>query len=202
MYSVRMMGWPVAAAVAIMAQGAIAEAVKGDDKSYPYGGTPQPIPGRIEAEHYDEGKPGVAYYDVSEENEGADYRPDTQVDIEARPDASNLHGIGWTRTGEWLHYTVQVTESGSYTIFFPVASQKEGGIFHLEIDGKDISGPVKVPDTGGWDKLEMIQVEGVNLEEGIHVLRMVMDAQGPSGSIGDIDYMEFKKEPLEEDLAA
>ena len=198
MFSYRMAGLPLAFAVVLGAQGAFAAATEEDAKSKPYGGTPHLIPGKIEAEHYDEGKAGVAYYDVTEENEGADYRPDTQVDIEARPDASNLHGIGWTRTGEWLHYTVEVTESGSYTIFFPVASRKEGGIFHLEIEGKDVSGPIKVPDTGGWDKLEMIQAEGVELETGVHVLRMVMDEEGPSGSIGDIDYMDFKKEPLED----
>ena len=38
----------------------------GGDKSKPYQGKVHAIPGLIEAEHYDEGKPGVAYSDVDE----------------------------------------------------------------------------------------------------------------------------------------
>ena len=70
--------------------------------SSPYGGKPRAIPGLIEAEHYDDGEPGAAYHDIDTVNEGANYRGATHVDIEARPDASNGHGIGWTRAGEWL----------------------------------------------------------------------------------------------------
>lgn len=159
----------------------------------PYGGTPHAIPGTIEAEHYDLGAPGVAYHDVDEDNLGADYREETQVDIEARPDASNKHGIGWTRTGEWLIYTVVVTEPGRYTITFPVASNKMGGVFHIEMNGKDVTGPITVPDTGGWDKLVSIEAKEVLLEAGAYHLKMVMDEQGPSGSIGDIDAMHFTR---------
>ena len=64
--------------------------------SKPYKGKVHQIPGKIEAEHYDEGAPGKAYYDVDKKNLGADYREATQVDIEKRSDASNGHGIGWT----------------------------------------------------------------------------------------------------------
>ena len=38
------------------------EYVKADSK--PYKGKVHQIPGKIEAEHYDEGAPGKAYYDV------------------------------------------------------------------------------------------------------------------------------------------
>lgn len=167
------------------------------ERSTPYGGNSHAIPGLLEAEHYDDGAPGVAYHDVDEENLGAPYRRDTQVDIERRKDASNGHGIGWTRAGEWLHYTVEVKEAGFYRVTFPVASNQKGGTFHLEIDGKDITGQVQVPDTGGWDKLEVIAMEKVELQAGSFVLRMVMDKVGASGSIGDIDYIKFVKLPAE-----
>jgi hypothetical protein len=157
----------------------------------PFGGKPHAIPGLIEAEHYDEGPAGVAYHDVSPKNEGVAYRGETQVDIEGRPDASNLHGIGWTRKGEWLIYTVEVKEAGTYTIEFPVASNKKGGIFHLEFGGVDKTGPISVPDSGGWTKLVLIKKEGVKLEAGRQVLKLVMDEVGESRSIGDIDYLKF-----------
>lgn len=160
--------------------------------STPYGGTAHAIPGLIEAEHFDEGGPGVAYYDVDEVNHGARYRGVTHVDIEERSDASNGHGIGWTRAGEWLVYTINVRQTGTYQIEIPVASQGQGGVFHLEIAGKDVSGPIRVPDTGAWTKLEMLRMPNVRLTSGNHAMRMVMDSEGASGSIGDIDYLKFE----------
>jgi len=162
----------------------------------PYGREAHSIPGVIEAEHYDEGPPGVAYLDVDEVNHGADYRNDTQVDIEKRDDASNGHGVGWTRAGEWLAYTVSVESTGDYRIEFPVASNMRGGTFHIAMNGNDVTGPIAVPDTGGWSKLKMIQVDGVRLKQGLQVMTMVMDTEGESGSIGDIDYIRFTRRSL------
>lgn len=167
-----------------------------DDKerSKPWKGKPHTIPGKVEAEHYDEGPAGVAYHDVEEKNLGEPYRKATQVDIEKRDDASNGHGVGWTRKGEWLKYTVNVKQAGKYRVVMPVASNKKGGVFHFEIDGKDISGPVHVPDTGGWGTLKVISHKGLPLPQGVHTIKVVMDKQGPSGSIGDIDYFDFKRQ--------
>lgn len=166
-------------------------------KSKPYGGTAQVIPGVVEAEHYDEGAPGVAYHDVDEQNQGANYRGETQVDIEARPDASNGHGIGWIREGEWLLYTVEIKEAGEYKLEIPVASNKPGGTFHIEIDGADVSGPITIPDTGGWDKLKTIEGKTTALDVGIVPMKIVMDKDGESGGIGDIDLVRFIKADVE-----
>ena len=159
--------------------------------SKPFGGKPHNIPGIIEAEHYDEGPAGIAYKDNDKANQGAEYRKDTEVDIEKRGDASNGHGIGWTLKGEWLRYTVKVEKDGIYKVTMPVASDKMGGLFHLEIGGKNLTGPIRVPDTGGWTILRTITAKGIKLKKGIHTIRIVMDEEGPSNSIGDIDYFEF-----------
>lgn len=157
----------------------------------PYGGAAHAIPGLIEMEHYDEGPAGVAYSDLDEENQGVPYRENTQVDIEGRDDASNGHGVGWARGGEWLNYTVNVAKTGTYSVEFPVASNKKGGVFHLEVNGVDISGPIDVPDTGAWTTLETITAENVKLASGVQTIRVVMDTSGESGATGDIDYMKF-----------
>lgn len=159
----------------------------------PFRGVIRRIPGVIEAEDFDAGDAGVAYHDLTEANQGADYRGKTQVDIERRVDASNGHGIGWTRAGEWLAYTVEATGPGPYTLEIPVASAKTGGCFHIEFDGKDVTGPIKVPDTGGWTKLQTIRIDGVMVPAGRTVMRVVMDADGTSGSVGDIDCIEFRR---------
>ncbi|MEO2047847.1 MAG: carbohydrate-binding protein [Pirellulales bacterium] len=154
------------------------------------------IPGTIEAENFNEGKPGVAYSDQDEKNLGAkDYRGPTQVDIEQRDDASGGFGVGWTRTGEWLAYTIRVKETGIYDLQIPVASDKQGGTFHLEFNGKDVTGPIDVPDTGGWENLQTISIEGLQLQKGVQEMKLVMDVQGGSGSIGDIDCLRFTAQP-------
>jgi len=168
-------------------------AAAADDTRQPFGDKPHVIPGKIEAEDYDRGRAGVAYQDVDQKNEGADYRGPTGVDIEKRDDASGGHGIGWTKPGEWVSYSVVVKEPGTYSVKFPVASNRQGGTFHLEIDGKDVSGEIEIPDTGSWQTLKTITAKGIQLQAGKFVLKMVMDDAGKSGFIGDIDYLLFEK---------
>jgi hypothetical protein len=159
----------------------------------PFRGGPRRIPGVVEAEDFDEGEAELAYHDLTAANEGADYRGRTQVDVERRPDASNGHGIGWTRAGEWLVYTVDAADPGPYTLEIPVASAKAGGRFHIEFDGKDATGPIVVPDTGAWTKLETVRVDDVRVPAGRTVMKVVMDADGESKSVGDIDCFRFRR---------
>ena len=157
----------------------------------PFHGSPCRIPGVVEAEDFDTGDADAAYHDLTAPNEGADYRGATQVDIERRSDASNGHGLGWTRAGEWVQYTVDVSEAGSYVLEIPVASAKAGGRFHIEFDGKDVTGPIEIPDTGGWTKLQTIKKEGVRLSRGMAIMKVIMDADGASGGVGDMDCFRF-----------
>jgi len=160
-------------------------------ETIPYHGKPHVIPGLIEAEHWDKGPSEQAYHDSDAQNRGEDYRESTQVDIEKRDDASNGHGVGWTKKGEWLIYTVEVARAGKYDVEFPVASNKRGGTFHLEMGGKDVTGEIEVPDTGSWQTLKKIYKRGIFLEQGRQKMKLVMDSEGPSNSIGDIDYIKF-----------
>lgn len=161
----------------------------------PFGDTPAQIPGTIEAENFDHGEANLAYADQEEKNLGADdHRGPTQVDIEKRDDASGGYGVGWTREGEWIVYTVSVQKAGVYRVEIPVASEKQGGTFHIEFDGTDVTGPIQVPDTGGWGTLQTITKEGLQLTQGVQTMKLVMDTAGLSGSIGDIDCLRFSAE--------
>ena len=182
----------ITGAVALtLSTGLLAQAETPPEKPQPFKGVVQTIPGVVEAEHYDEGPAGLAYVDVDEKNHGVDYRGETQVDIEKRPDASNGHGIGWIREKEWVRYTVEVKEAGTYTLEIPVASNKAGGTFHIAFDDVDVSGPITIPDTGGWDKLKTLTIKDVTLKAGKQVMKLVMDKDGESGGIGDIDLVRF-----------
>ena len=155
----------------------------------PFGGTPARVPGIVEAENFDEGGPGIAYRDTTAGNSGAQYRG-TDVDIEASTDAGGGFNVGWMAAGDWLAYTIDVTESGSFTIDARVASRGAGGTFHLEVDGVDVSGALTIPETGGWQNWQWISKAGVSLAAGRRTLRIVVDANGPGGVFGNINYLK------------
>ncbi|GAA4274812.1 cellulase family glycosylhydrolase [Aquimarina gracilis] len=142
------------------------------DAQSPYLGTPASIPGTIEAENYDLGGTAVAYNDLTPSNQGGSYRTD-EVDIE--PCSEGGFNIGWVRQGEWLEYTVNVQETKMYTVEARVAAISSGRQFHLEIDNQNISGPMVVPNTGGWQVWQTISAN-VSLSSGQQVLRVVMDS--------------------------
>lgn len=154
------------------------------------------IPGTIELEDFDEGGEGVAYHDLdpgNQEKREPPYRS-TGVDLEWREAASGKFNVGWTLPGEWLVYTVDVQQAGSYRIEMHAACKGPGGTFHLEFNGIDRTGPIRVHGTGGWEHLLPFTHEGVRLVAGRQVMRVVMATGGSSGSIGDIDYLRFVKQ--------
>ena len=58
-----------------------------------------------------------------------------------------------------------------------MASAGPGGAFHVEVDGIDVTGPMMVPNTGGWQTWQTISRPGIPLTAGPHVLRVVFDTQ-------------------------
>ena len=69
----------------------------GSGTAAPYGGSRWGIPGKVEAENYDTGGQGVAYYDATGGNSGGTYRSG-DVDIAQTP--SGGYTIGWTSDGD------------------------------------------------------------------------------------------------------
>src|SRR5437899_1661970 len=130
----------------------------------PFYGTPFAIPGSFEAEDFDRGGEGVAYHDNVPGNAGGLYRPEEDVDI-ISPCASG-YVVNNFETGEWLEYTVSVSEAGVYRLEALASSELEGSRWHMEIDGVDATGPVTVPHTGSWRTFEWVGVGGVSLTAG------------------------------------
>ena len=158
-----------------------------------FGGTPATVPGLIQAEHFDEGGQSVAYSDTTTYNSGGVYR-ETAVDIGPTGDpSSGGYYVGWTRLGEWLVYTVDVTETRTYTLNVRVANVGSGAAFRIEVDGVDRTGPIVVPNTGGWDAWETIAREGVALNQGRRTVRVVMLSRNTeNGGVGNFGYFRFQ----------
>ncbi|MEF8877888.1 MAG: carbohydrate-binding protein [Haloarculaceae archaeon] len=127
------------------------------------------VPGRIEAEAFDEGGEGETYHDTDPQNRGKEYR-DTGVDIQKTGDEGGGYNIGWVRDGEWLEYTLDA-DAGEYEVTARVASEKGGSELALKIDGRE-HGRVTVPDTGAWQTWTTESFGTVDLDAGTHVVRL------------------------------
>ncbi len=163
----------------------------------PFRGGPWKLPGTVEAEHFDEGGEGRAYHDTTNNfpKEGwfNPFRGLEQVDILASGAASGGYQVGRTEAGEWLTYTVKVARAGTYTLAVRVASAGPGGTFHVEFDGVDKSGPLVIPDTGGEGSWQTLSRPGVTLKAGRQTMRLVMDRDGPAGSVGEFDWVRLER---------
>jgi cytochrome c len=156
----------------------------------PFYGSPQTIPGTIQAEDFDGGGEGLAYHDSDTPNNGGQYR-NANVDIENTGDTGGGYNVGWTAAGEWLKYTLNATVDGIYSIGMRVASSGNAGTFHLEIDGQNVTGPVVVNDTGGWQIYQTLTQTNVNISASRHELRWVVDSSGANGTAGNHNYFVF-----------
>jgi beta-glucanase (GH16 family) len=151
----------------------------------PYYENPLGIPGQIEAEDYDYGGQGVSYNDADAQNQGGEYRNDG-VDIEEATERG--YNIGWITPNEWIEYSVNVLTDGRYKLEIGVASTGTSGLFHLELDGQDITGPLAVPNTGGWQVWGTIEMFIELTTPGEQRLRFVNEAGSSSYNFNYIDF--------------
>jgi alpha-L-fucosidase len=144
---------------------------------------PHTIPGVVEAEDFDNGCPGDAYFDRDDANTGCQYRLDQGVDIEN----CTAGGFDVCRTspGEWMAYTVTVDKASSYEVSFNIACTSDNARLHLECDGVDKTGNVITPSTNGRQNWNIVN-STIKLDAGKHVLKLVFDGPGLS-----IDKMVF-----------
>jgi YVTN family beta-propeller protein len=153
-----------------------------DAEPGPFGGAPRLVPGGIEAEDYDAGGQGIGFVDTTSGNEQGVhvYRTD-DVDIKASSEGG--YAVGWLAAGEWLAYTISVRADTVYTIEARVGSPLPDRTFHIEIDGVDVTGPLRVPQVADWDQYGLVRRFNVRLRAGVQQLRVVM---GPE------DFMDFQ----------
>jgi len=139
-----------------------------------YNDGPQKIPGTVRCAYYDLGGEGVAYHDADAKNNGSgalnpangtylnEFRmsedvdtsytkfgldpkiDDTQYDKVAPP--PGLLYVGGTEPGEWFNLTVEVTETGEYSVDLLYTSNR-GGTISLDVNGKAATGPLKIDST-------------------------------------------------------
>jgi len=131
---------------------------------------------------YDLGRDRFAYHDQLSQNihdgetrwsvwnEGRQYRNDG-VDIGSSEDG---YYVGWTDSGEWLQYTLQVEESGVYDLQLRTAG--EAGLITIEINNEVVAESISLPNSKNWSEST---IEGIELLQGEVQIRFNILEGGP-----------------------
>jgi hypothetical protein len=189
-----------------------------------YNGGNQIIPGRLQCEYYDLGGEGVAFHDNDSVNSGSgrlnpadgsylnEFRINEAVDISytkfqdppidntiynfTETEKNQLY-IGWTKAGEWVKYSVNVREEGTYKLGIMFTSNKNGKI-SLSVNDIDATGPLLIPSTfveadsvpwrqwHHWNYIDSIA--SINLKKGSQTITLHTIETGDM----NYDYFNFK----------
>ncbi|MBC9205572.1 carbohydrate-binding protein [Roseomonas aerophila] len=143
----------------------------------PFGGTPIAVGTAgvvVNAALFDLGGQGVAYNDTTPNvDEGGTAGRNEGVDI-----VGNNSAIGWIANGEWVEYTINVAQSGTYNLSFLTALgeqttgraitatfEKAGAVY-------EAATPVPVGFSGGWTTFQQTGATQVDLEAGVQTVRL------------------------------
>ena len=141
------------------------------------------IPGTIEAEKFDKGGEGFTFHDSDSKNDGTtSFRQDSEgVDIYS---GNNGYAVGNTKANEWLEYSVNVKEAGTYSIAITASAASKNTSFKLEtIDDagtkKDL-GTFTVPSTGNVSTYSTSAAKNLTkpLEAGYQTFRITVKTAG------------------------
>ena len=179
----------------------------------PFGGVAHTVPGRVEAENYDEGVPGLDYNDRSAGDGGDDwngapvtelYRPVSRFieeydrtpvpDIFSSTDPNDPDGFQLGHidpgqgTNEWVSYTINAASAGTYDITFRVNPDAPNvdRYFSLYLDGNKVVDHAKWPRSGSFINHT---VNGIAIDSvGEHTLTIEFE-----GDIGALNYFELER---------
>ena len=153
----------------------------------------------VYAVDYDLGKNGKAYFDTdtadyhtstgkrSAGNRGRIYRNDG-VDIAKDSTQYEKYYVNHIEKGEWLQYTVNVSQKGTYTLKINAAADNASGRMTIVIDNKAVAKDIAVPNTGGNKKFASFEVKNVVLKAGTQKIKVLTDAGGYN-----FGYIQFVK---------
>ena len=160
--------------------------IKVVEPNKPYGGTAAVIPGKIEAENYDEGASGLAYFDQSAGNTCDDYtnyyRKD-DVDLKKIDDGV---AVGSFQENEWLSYTVDVKDDGEYEVTLRLGEGNSSGSLLVSFDKSNVEQEVSVGKIGDWGVFDVVEAKKMKLVKGVQTLTIKN-----TGSWIDIDWIQF-----------
>jgi hypothetical protein len=164
----------------------------------PFTGTPFPVgdtPITIQAEDYDLGGEGIAFHDTTPTtNSGGDYRDgaDGGFDVKLINLTSDQYRLGDAFAGEWVEYTLDVQQSGTYQLDLRLSQKDPNARMHVEVDGVDVTGSIAIPDTNDFSTFRTV-TEQLTLTAGPRVLRLAFDAVARNNTTAGVDWLRLTK---------
>ena len=183
-----------------------ASSLAADEAAYtgkPYTGKPQEVPGTIQAESYDVApgnQNGIAYNRHGEPKPGAARTTGDCVGLASigedhvsttgeKQKVGDIY-VGWTDTGDWWNYTVNVKEAGTYVFGGHFAAGAKGAKISVTFTplnpaGASVAtGPFEIPTTAGyqpavevyhvWELLD--KLAKIKLQPGLYVMTVKVEA--------------------------
>ncbi len=153
---------------------------------------PHTIPGKLQAEDYNDNDQGIGYNDSEPENRGGQYRINQGVDIETCTDTGGGFNIGYITDGEWMKYSIDAVAADSYSMAFRLASNTTG-TKKISVSLDDVVlGSVVPNNTAGWQNWETLYIKNITLEEGANqVLKLSFEGSG-----FNINWFEFTADEI------
>ncbi|MEQ9104862.1 MAG: family 16 glycosylhydrolase [Rhodothermales bacterium] len=137
----------------------------------PYLMRAHPVPGRVQAEYYDLGGPGVGYSDISSINTGGTIRMSEGVDIGLSGDVGGGHAIQDVTRREWVAYTVHAAEAGSYRLSARLSAMSAGTL-DIHVNGASTAEPLSFQATNSETLFRTAVLDSVWLEAGTNRIRI------------------------------
>lgn len=128
----------------------------------------KPIPGALEAVHYNIGGEGTGYHLKSKEGIVNELRNDG---VYIEPCTEGGYNSSLKSKGEWLAYNINVGETADYNMDLRVADVKPGTKIKLWIDNDAVSGSLEL-NIKKMNEWRTVSVKGLKLKEGLHILRV------------------------------
>jgi len=130
----------------------------------------------LDAALFDTGGQGVAYNDADAEQIGSSFR-EGGVDIVGDGEA-----IGWVDNGEWVEYTINVNQAGTYNLSFMTSTPEDGRSITASVEQAgsvySTSSPLAVPNSGSWNNFVATDTLELDLQAGEQVLRLAFEGGG------------------------
>ncbi|QKX17863.1 carbohydrate-binding protein [Microbulbifer sp. YPW1] len=98
------------------------------------------------------------------------------IQLEDTSDNGGGQNVGWTDSGDWLEYRVDVPETGNYTLTYRIASTASTGQLQLVSGGAQLAS-TSLPNTGGWQNWQSVTAN-INLTAGTQTLRLEVAGPG------------------------
>ncbi|EKN71558.1 glycoside hydrolase family protein [Neobacillus bataviensis LMG 21833] len=143
----------------------------------------KPLPGKIEAVHYNTGGEGVGFHDSTAKNTSDLYRRDS---AEIKVNSEGGYNVSLNKPGEWFNYNVNVAEDATYNVDLRVSASSDDAKLKLVLDDStDLTGVLNIPKTDEW---KTFSIEGIDLPKGKHSIKIVVN----DGTF-DLANMNFQK---------